>query len=174
MSFTRTFFRIILGLSCLASTACINPYACRAEYRFAEYKGILGVEDPIDRDVDQREKGRVYVSLDQGRGVDPFQQITISANVWDFVDTVDVAHIHQGAGSPAGGTIFSTSSGSMVRDSVWNGFPQAFPGPGSWQDFWDTLEAGGAYLELHTGDSRPPVRARLTLSRSSGFQPSCT
>ena len=128
------------------------------------------MDERIDREVDQREKGRVFVSLNQGRGVNAFQQITISANVWEIVDTVDVAHIHQGPEAP----MFSTSSGYMVRDSVWNGYPQAFAGPGSWQDLWEMLEAGEGYLELHTGDSRPPVRARLTLARSRGFHPSCT
>ncbi len=156
------------------TTACVLPYDCRAEYRFAEYKGILGIDEPITREVEQREPGRIYFSLDQGRGVEAFEQVTIAVNVWGFTDTVDVIHVHRATGPEAGRTLFSTQNGYMVRDSVWNGYPTPYNGAVSWQNFWEILEQGDAYLEIHPGGSAVPVRARLTLARSRGFQPSCT
>ena len=157
-----------------ASTACFNPYACRAEYRFAEYKGILGIEEPVTREVGQREPGRIYFSLDQGRGAGAFEQVTISMNVWGFATSVEQVHVHRATGPEAGRTLFSTSNGYMVRDSVWNGYPTPYSSEVSWQDFWEILEQEDAYLEIHPGGAAAPVRARLSLSRSRGYQPSCT
>jgi hypothetical protein len=174
MTFRKLLRRSLLVVPLAASTACINPYACRAEYRFAEYKGILGVDDLITREVDQREPGRIYLSLDQGRGAGAFEQVTIGLNVWGMVDSVDQVHVHRATGPEAGRTLYTTSAGYMVRDSVWNGYPQQFTGAVSWEDFWEILEQGDAYLEIHPGGSATPVRGRLTLSRSRGFQPSCT
>jgi hypothetical protein len=171
----RNFLRgAALSVPLALATACINPYACRAEYRFAEYKGILGTNEPITREVDQREPGRIYVSLDQGRGAGAFEQVTVSFNVWGIVDSVDQVHIHRATGPEAGRTLYSTSAGYMVRDSVWNGYPQQFSGSVSWQDLWETVEQGDAYVEIHPGGETAPVRGRLTLARSRGFQPSCT
>jgi hypothetical protein len=174
MSSRKFLRRAVLLIPLVASTACLNPYACRAEYRFAEYKGILGVDEHVTREVDQREPGRIYLSLDQGRGVDPFQQVTIALNVWGFADSVAQVHVHRATGRDAGRTLYSTSAGYMVRDSVWNGYPQQFASGTSWQEFWEILETGDAYLEIHPGGDGAPVRGRLTLSRTRGFQPSCT
>jgi hypothetical protein len=91
-----------------------------------------------------------------------------------MVDSVADVHVHKATGSESGKLLFSTRSGYMVRDSVWNGYPQAFSGPGSWDEFWDTLEAGNGYLEIHPADGLPPVSGRLTPANSRGFQPSCT
>jgi hypothetical protein len=171
----RNFLRgagLILPLA--ATAACFNPYECRAEYRFAEYKGILGVQEPLSREVEQREPGRIYLSLDQGRGASAYEQVTIGLNVWNFVDSVDQVHVHRATGPEAGRLLYSTSSGYMVRDSVWNGYPQPFSGAVSWQDFWEILEQGDAYLEIHPGGAASPVRGRLTLSTTRGYQPSCT
>ena len=158
----------------LLSSACINPYACRAEYRFAEYKGILGVDEPIEREVGQREPGRVFLSVDQARGVDPYEQVLVSMNVWGIVDTVTEVHIHRGSPPNDGRLLFSSTAGYMVRDSVWNGYPQLYSGPVSWSELWSTLEDGEAYLEIHSAPPAPPVRARLTLVRSTPYQPACT
>ena len=171
---SRSLRSTLLLAPLLLSSACINPYACRAEYRFAEYRGILGVDERIDREVGQREAGRVFLSVDQARGVDPYEQVLVSVNVWGFVDTVAEVHIHRASAPNAGRLLFSSTAGYMVRDSVWNGYPQLYSGPVSWSEVWSTLEDGEAYLEIHPGASVPPVRARLTQARARGYQPSCT
>lgn len=157
----------------LLASACINPYACQAEYRFAEYKGILGVNELIERDVAQNEAGRIYLSLNEGRGAGAFRQVSLSFNVWGMVDSVAEVHVHKANGSESGQLLFSTSAGYMVRDSVWNGYPQAYSGE-SWSELWSTLEEGNGYVEIHPAAGLPPVRGRLTPANSRGFQPSCT
>ena len=174
MVFSRSLRSMFLVAPLALCSACLNPYACRAEYRFAEYKGILGVDEPIEREVGQREPGRVYLSVDQQRGVDPYEQVHVSVNVWGFVDSVSEIHIHRATAPNVGRLLFSSTSGYMVRDSVWNEYPQRYSGPVSWSELWSTLEDGDAYFEIHTGTSPSPVRARLTFSRGRGFQPSCT
>lgn len=165
---------LIPASTLLLASACINPYACEAEYRFAEFKGILGVDDLVQREVAQTEPGRIYFSLDEGRGAGAFRQVSLSFNVWGMVDSVAEVHVHKATGSESGKLLFSTSSGYMVRDSVWNGYPQAFSGPVSWDEFWDTLGEGNGYVEIHPADGLPAVRGRLTPANSRGFQPSCT
>lgn len=165
---------LALASTLLLSPACINPYGCEAEYRFAEFKGILGVDDLVEREVAQMEPGRIYFSLDEGRGSGAFRQVSLSFNVWGMVASVAEVHVHKATAPDSGKLLFSTSSGYMVRDSVWNGYPQAFSGPVSWDEFWDTLGAGNSYLEIHPADGQPAVRGRLTPANSRGFQPSCT
>src|SRR5687767_2309912 len=111
---------LFLPLMLLLASACINPYACEAEYRFAEYKGILGVSELTERDVAQNEAGRIYLSLQEGKGAGAFRQVSLSFNVWGIVDSVAEVHVHKVSGSDAGKLLFSTASGYMVRDSVWN------------------------------------------------------
>ena len=174
MVLSRSLRSMLLVAPLALCSACLNPYACRAEYRFAEYTGILGVDEPIDREVGQREPGRVYLSVNQQRGVDPYEQVILSVNVWGFVDSVSEVHIHRAIAPNAGRLLSSSTSGYMVRDSVWNGYPQRHSGPVSWSELWSTLEDGDAYFEIHTGTTLPPVRARLTQVRSGPYQPACT
>ena len=164
----------VIAISITILLSACNPYACLSEYRFAEYKGQLGLDGSLEGEVDIRNPGRIYVSLDQTKGSGSSRQVSVSLNVWGFADSVDVIHIHEGSGSREGRLLYSTSAGYLVRDSVWNGYPQEYLGPVSWEDFWDTLEDETAYLELHPANGRQPVRGRLTLSRKRGYQPGCT
>ncbi|MBA2707221.1 MAG: hypothetical protein H0U59_05395 [Gemmatimonadaceae bacterium] len=160
-----------IGLALLASC---NPYGCQAEHRFAEYKGRLGIQIPLTEELSASDSGRIYFSLDEYRGAGGQNQVPVSVNVWGFASTVSEVHVHQRSGAGSGRLLFGTSSGYLVRDSVWNGYPQIYSGPGSWSDLWDTLNDDNAYLELHPAAGGSPVQARLTLARSRGFQPSCT
>ncbi len=158
----------------LVLSGCFNPYECLAEYRFAEYRGRLGVQDPLTVDLTARDSGRIYFSLDETRGVDVQRQVTVSVNVWSFADSVADVHVHERTGSRAGRLLFSTSSGLLVRDSVWNGYPQLYSGPVSWSELWEALEDDNAYLEVHPAEGQAASIGRLTLVRTRGFQPSCT
>lgn len=153
---------------------CFNPYACQAEHRFAEYKGRLGLDAPLEGELTARDSGRIFLSLDQSKGRGAHEQVTVSVNVWSFAQTVETVHVHERSGSNAGRLLISVSSGLLVRDSIWNGYPQQHAGPVSWQDVWETLEEGNAYLEVHPSGGAPAVRGLLTLARSRGYQPSCT
>jgi hypothetical protein len=100
--------------------------------------------------------------------------VGVSLNVWGFADSVETVELHQKSGSNAGRLLFSTSSGYLVRDSVWNGYPVPYAGPLSWDDFWNTLNAGNAYVELHPANGKSVVKGALGVVSSSGFQPACT
>ena len=170
----RRIAAMIAGAILVMVGGCLNPYACLAEYRFAEYRGRLGVQDSVTVDLTARDSGRIYFSLDEGRGPDAFRQVTVSVNVWSFADSVEEIHVHEREGSRAGRLLFSTSAGLLVRDSVWNGYPQQYSGPVSWSDLWEALEDDNAYLEVHPGPGQDATRGRLSLVRTRGFQPSCT
>ncbi len=164
---------IVAGLL-LVLSGCLNPYACRAESRSAEYRGRLGIQEPLTVDLTARDSGRIYLSLDETRGVTVSKQVTVSVNVWSFADSVADVHVHERTGSRARRLLFSTSSGLLVRDSVWNGYPQQYSGPVSWSELWEALEGDNAYLEVHPRPGQAAVTGRLTLARTRGFQPSCT
>jgi hypothetical protein len=132
------------------------------------------MDEPLEGELTARDPGRIYLSLDQSKGRGAHEQVTVSVNIWSFAGSVDAVHVHEKSGSNAGRILFSTSSGLLVRDSVWNGYPQLYPGPVSWQDLWDVLEDGNAYLEVHPANGGAAVRGQLSLARSRGYQPSCT
>ncbi|HVF39080.1 MAG TPA: hypothetical protein VM939_04200 [Gemmatimonadaceae bacterium] len=156
-------------------TSCVNPFGgCLAEYRFAEYKGRLGVQSPITDELSVRDSGRIYFSLDEFTGPNAQNQVAVSMNVWSFASSVSEVHVHRRTGSRAGQLLFSTTNGYLVRDSVWNGSPQIYTGPVSWSELWDALNDDNAYLELHPADGKPSVQGRLILSKSGGYQPACT
>ena len=157
----------------LAAEAC-NPFGCYAKYRFSEFRGLLNSETAPPEARTVAEPGIVFVSLDQQSGNGAQEQVSIALNVWGFADSVAAVELRQKTGSKAGRLLFSTSSGYLVRDSVWNGYPVPYIGPLSWDEFWNTMNAGNAYVELHPGNGLPVVKGALGLVRSIGFQPACT
>ncbi|MDQ3244576.1 MAG: hypothetical protein M3Q09_12680, partial [Gemmatimonadota bacterium] len=58
---------------------------------------------------------------DEYRGAGGQNQVSVSVNVWGFANTVSEVHVHQRSGAGSGRLLLGTSSGYLVRDSVWNG-----------------------------------------------------
>lgn len=161
-------------LALVLSLIACNPYACLAKSRFSEFRGLLNGDSPPSPTLSVRDPGVVFVQLGEQKGAGSQQIVGLSLNVWGFADSVESVQLRQKSGSAAGRLLFSTSSGYLVRDSVWNGYPVPYGGPLSWDDFWDTMNDGNAYVELHPANGKPVIKGIIGLLSSSNFQPSCT
>jgi hypothetical protein len=154
-------------------SAC-NPFGCYTNSRFAEFRGLLGAEIAPSAGRSVNEPGVVFMSLDEQTGNGAQQIVALAMNVWGYADSVDFVELHQASGSKAGRLLFSTSGGYLVRDSVWNGYPQPYAGPLQWEEFWDVMKNNDAYFELHPARGKPVVRGAIGLVNSTDYRPACT
>jgi len=154
-----------------AASGC-GLYECVTESRSATYSGQLGqsVAPPM---VGERDDGRVFLSLNEWRGGIEQQSVIASVNIVGFVPEVSEVHVHAGSPANPGKILWSSHTGLVIRDSVWNNFNELFGGPASWSEFWDSLNAGRAFIEVHSA-SGASASGGLRQEQIDGFSKSCT
>jgi hypothetical protein len=155
----------------LVAAAC-NPYECLTDSRSATYAGKLG-QAVAPANVAESDPGRAFLLLSEWRGSIEQQNVHASVTIAPFMTGVREVHVHAGTPTNPGRLLWRSTTGSVVGDSIWNLYGELFAGPGTWSDFWNQLDRGSAFLEVHsaTGDS---VTAGLRQTNADPFTHSCT
>jgi hypothetical protein len=117
--------------------------------------------------------GRVFLMLNEWKGSVTQQNVDASVNVWGFVPNVSEIQVREGTVTTPGRVLWTSTVGILVRDSTWNNGRELFGGPATWSDFWDRLNTGQAFFEVHSSNGTT-VSAALRQVSSSPFSPSCT
>ena len=160
-----------LTLAAMAASGC-GLYECITESRSATYAGQLG-QSVAPATHGERDDGSVTLLLFELRGGDEQQSVNARVNIVGFVPDVSEIHVHQGSPANPGRILWSSRSGFLVRDSVWQNFGELFGGPATWSDLWDSLNAGHAFIDVHSA-SGASAAAGLRQEQIEAFSKACT
>lgn len=164
--------QLIVCVAVAAVTAC-DPYQCGTKARGADYVGVLGQAVAPPGDIASTVNGRIYLGLNEWQGSVAQQNVVASVNIVGFLPAVSEIVVREGTPATPGRALWSTSTGILVRDSVWNASQVLFEGPATWSDFWNALDTGHAYLEVHS-PTDATVSGGLRQAHGGTFTPACT
>lgn len=162
-----------LALLIVSSLGACNLNRCETEARSASYAGRLGQAVASASDLAGGDSGRIVVQLNEWRGWETQHNVVGLVYVRGFVPAVSEIHVHEGTPATPGRLLWKTGNGYLVGDSIWNASRDLFPGPASWDEFWNALDEHRAYFEVHS-PSGASVTGGLMQTSTAPYSPACT